>query len=49
MASTVLMWAGPAQVILISALGTGAAAIETALAVGLSSVRLCRWSWRCCR
>ena len=40
MLSTVLIWAGPAQVILISALGTGAAAIEVALAVGLSSVRL---------
>jgi predicted branched-subunit amino acid permease len=40
MLSTVLVWAGPAQVIVISALGTGAAAIEVALAVGLSSVRL---------
>ena len=30
MLSTVLIWAGPAQVILISALGTGAAAIEVA-------------------
>jgi predicted branched-subunit amino acid permease len=39
-ASTLLIWAGPAQVILISALGTGASSIETALAVGLSSVRL---------
>jgi predicted branched-subunit amino acid permease len=39
-ASTVLVWAGPAQVILISALGAGAMPVETALAVGLSSVRL---------
>ncbi len=40
MLSTVLVWAGPGQVILITALGAGAAAIEVALAVGLSSVRL---------
>jgi predicted branched-subunit amino acid permease len=39
-ASTLLVWAGPAQVILISALGAGATPVETALAVGLSSVRL---------
>jgi predicted branched-subunit amino acid permease len=39
-ASTLLIWAGPAQVILVSALGTGASSIETALAVCLSSVRL---------
>ena len=39
MASTVLIWAGPAQVILISALATGAALFEVALAVFLSSVR----------
>ena len=39
-ASTVLVWAGPAQVILVSALGAGATPVETALAVGLSSVRL---------
>jgi predicted branched-subunit amino acid permease len=38
--STVLIWAGPAQVILISALGTGASLIEAAVAVGLSGVRL---------
>ncbi len=37
--STVLVWAGPAQVIMISALGTGATLFETALAVGLSGVR----------
>jgi predicted branched-subunit amino acid permease len=39
-ASTVLVWAAPAQVILVSALGVGATALETALAVALSSVRL---------
>ena len=36
MVSTVLVWAGPAQVIMISALGTGAALFETAVAVGFS-------------
>jgi predicted branched-subunit amino acid permease len=40
MLSTLLQWAGPAQVILVTALGGGTAAIETAVAVGLSSVRL---------
>src|SRR5216684_2498726 len=39
-ASTVLVWAGPAQVILVSALGAGANPVETALAVGVSSARL---------
>jgi predicted branched-subunit amino acid permease len=39
-ASTVLVWAGPAQVILVSALGAGAAPVEVAIAVSLSSVRL---------
>jgi predicted branched-subunit amino acid permease len=38
--STLLVWAGPAQVILISALGAGASSLEAALAVGLSGVRL---------
>jgi predicted branched-subunit amino acid permease len=38
--TTLLIWAAPAQVILISALGAGAAPFEVALAVGLSSVRL---------
>jgi predicted branched-subunit amino acid permease len=38
--STILIWAGPAQVILISALGAGAAHVEVAIAVGLSGVRL---------
>jgi len=40
MLSTVLLWAGPAQVILLTAYGAGTAMIETAVAVGLSSVRL---------
>ena len=38
--STVLVWAAPAQVILISALGTGSALIEAAIAVSLSAIRL---------
>jgi predicted branched-subunit amino acid permease len=40
LASTALVWAGPAQVILVSALGAGVAPVETALAVGVSSARL---------
>src|SRR5712691_4713303 len=39
-ASTALVWAGPAQVILVSALGAGANPVEAALAVGVSSARL---------
>jgi len=39
MLSTVLVWAGPAQVILISALGAGAPLFEVALAVFLSAIR----------
>jgi predicted branched-subunit amino acid permease len=38
--STVLVWAGPAQVILITALGSGAALPEAAVAVSLSGIRL---------
>src|SRR5664280_1145007 len=38
--STVLVWAAPAQVILISALGAGASLFEAALAVTLSAIRL---------
>jgi predicted branched-subunit amino acid permease len=38
--STVLIWAAPAQVILITLLGTGTALIEIALAVTLTAVRL---------
>lgn len=39
-ASTVLVWAAPAQVILISALGSGAPLAEAAIAVSLSSIRM---------
>lgn len=38
--SSMLVWAAPAQVILISALGAGAAAFEIAIAVTLSAIRL---------
>jgi len=38
--STLLVWAAPAQVILISALGAGAALFEIAIAVTLSAIRL---------
>ena len=38
--STLLIWAGPAQVILMSALGSGATTLAAAFAVGLSGVRL---------
>jgi predicted branched-subunit amino acid permease len=38
--STVLLWAGPAQVILVTGLGAGTSLIEVAIAVSLSSVRL---------
>jgi predicted branched-subunit amino acid permease len=38
--STLLVWAAPAQVILISALGAGATLFEVALAVTLSAIRL---------
>jgi predicted branched-subunit amino acid permease len=38
--STVLVWAAPAQVILVSAIGAGAAPIEVAIAVSLSAIRL---------
>ena len=38
--SSILVWAAPAQVILISALGTGASVFEAALAVTLSAIRL---------
>ena len=39
MLSTMLQWAGPAQVVLVTGLGPGTALIETAVAVALSSVR----------
>jgi predicted branched-subunit amino acid permease len=38
--STMLVWAAPAQVILISALGTGASLLEVAVAVTLTAMRL---------
>ena len=38
--STVLVWAAPAQVILISTLGAGATLFEVAIAVSLSAIRL---------
>ena len=38
--STVVVWAGPAQVILMSSLGSGGTMIDAAIAVSLSGVRL---------
>jgi predicted branched-subunit amino acid permease len=38
--STLLIWAAPAQVILVTGLASGSPLIETAITVGLSSVRL---------
>jgi predicted branched-subunit amino acid permease len=38
--STLLIWAAPAQVILISALGAGTAPFEAAIAVALTGIRL---------
>lgn len=38
--STVLVWAGPAQIILISTLGSGATPVQAAIAVTLSAIRL---------
>ena len=38
--STVLVWAGPAQVIMISAVGAGSPLPEAALAVSLTGIRL---------
>jgi predicted branched-subunit amino acid permease len=38
--STVLIWAGPAQVIAISTLGSGSTIIQAAIAVALSGIRL---------
>jgi predicted branched-subunit amino acid permease len=40
LASTVLIWAGPAQIILISTLGSGATAVQAAIAVTVSAIRL---------
>jgi predicted branched-subunit amino acid permease len=38
--STVVVWAGPAQLIMVSAIGGGASMFEVALAVTLSAMRL---------
>jgi predicted branched-subunit amino acid permease len=38
--SSMLVWASPAQVILVSTLGTGAPPVEAAIAVSLSGMRL---------
>src|SRR5882672_6472521 len=38
--STLLVWAGPAQIILISTLGSGATVVQAAIAVTLSAIRL---------
>jgi hypothetical protein len=38
--STVLVWAAPAQVIILTSLGAAAAPLEVAIAVGLSGMRL---------
>lgn len=40
MLSTALIWAGPAQLILISTLASGASLVQAALAVTLSAIRL---------
>jgi predicted branched-subunit amino acid permease len=38
--STAIMWAGPAQVIIVSTLGSGSTLFQAAIAVALSSMRL---------
>ena len=40
LASTILIWAGPAQIILISTLGSGATVVQAAIAVTVSAIRL---------
>jgi predicted branched-subunit amino acid permease len=40
LASTLLIWAGPAQIILISTLGSGATVVQAAVAVTVSAIRL---------
>jgi predicted branched-subunit amino acid permease len=40
LASTALVWAGPAQIILISTLGSGATVLQAAIAVTVSAIRL---------
>jgi predicted branched-subunit amino acid permease len=38
--STILVWAGPAQIIVITTLGSGASIVQSAIAVTISAVRL---------
>src|ERR1700739_2873999 len=38
--STTLVWAGPAQIIVITTLGSGASVVQSAIAVTMSAVRL---------
>jgi len=38
--STILVWAGPAQIIVITTLGSGATVLQSAIAVTVSAVRL---------
>jgi predicted branched-subunit amino acid permease len=40
LASTLLIWAGPAQIILISTLASGATVVQAAIAVTVSGIRL---------
>ena len=40
LAGTILVWAGPAQIILISTIGSGATLVQAAIAVTLSAIRL---------
>jgi len=40
LAGTLFVWAGPAQIILISTLGSGATVLQAAIAVTLSAIRL---------
>jgi len=40
MASTAFVWAGPAQIILLSTLGSGATVVQAAIAVTVSAIRL---------
>ena len=38
--STLLVWAGPAQIIVITTLGSGATVLQSAIAVTVSAIRL---------
>ncbi len=40
LASTAFVWAGPAQIILLSTLGSGATVVQAAIAVTVSAIRL---------